>query len=790
MQDTNNTNNSAYTGLSASEVEYRNLNNLRNIQVQKISKSYSDIIKDNCFTLFNLINIILAAFIISIASWQNLLFMGVIFSNIVIGIFQEVRAKRILDKLSLITQAKCRVIRDNVMCEVAIDDIVIDDIVILESGNQIIADSIIFEGKVEVNESLLTGESDVQNKTKDDLLYSGSFIVSGKAFTKVIHVGEDNYASTILSDTKIYKKHKSQLRDSINFIIKMVGFVIIPMGFLLFIKQYFISDYSYPESIIGVVAALLGMVPEGLVLLISVALAVGTINLARKKTLVQELYCIETLARVDMLCLDKTGTLTQGIMRVENSIPYNISKEALLKHLSIMYQYIEDDNATSIAIKEIVNHLDIDEELIENIPFSSERKYSALSLKNNGSYIIGAYEYIFKQSDPSILNQIKAETKNGYRVLALAHSPNPIKKDVLPPDFTLLGLILLSDPIRKEAPQTLDYFRTQDVAIKIISGDDPLTVYEVAKKANVHNCQAWIDMQKVEDYEIVDVVQKYTVFGRVSPKQKKLLIQSLNKLGHTTAMIGDGINDCMALKVADCSISVAQGSEAAKSIANLVLLDNNFARLPDIVNEGRRVINNIQRASSIFLVKTTFSTIISFLTLFILNKYPFAPIQLTLISTLTIGIPSFFLALEANHNKVEGNFLINVFSKALPGALCVVASILYIHYLKYFIPISEAQQMTASVILTGTTCLFVLYRVSMPFSKKRFFLCLSMSVLFILFVIIGKNLFSLVELPLILLTMTLIGMCAIPFILSSTLFIAHKFNLKERILKLAKIEQS
>ena len=769
-----------HKGLSHKEVAHRLQNGQFNEQVDHISKSYQAIIKDNVFTLFNLINAILAGLVIFLGSWRNLLFMGVIFSNVVIGILQELRAKRVLDKLSLITQAKVRVVRDGAWQEISISDVVLDDIVSLSTSNQIIADAVVVDGRIEVNESLVTGESDIIIKHIGDKLYSGSFVVSGTALCQVVHVGADNYAQTIMKDAKSFRKHKSQLRDSINYIIKIIGVIIIPMGILLFAKQYLISEYTFAQAIISTVAALIGMIPEGLVLLTSVALAVGTINLARRKTLVQELYCIETLARVDTLCLDKTGTITEGNMQVEQILQI---KEGVHVHelLANFHHVLKDDNATALAIRNYVGNAKELDEASVILPFSSARKCSAVTFQEAGTLMLGAYEFICDVPDPEIMNCIHKEADLGNRVLVLMHSNQPIKDETIDRQGEVYALIILSDPIRKEAPQTLDYFLSQGVDVKIISGDDPRTVHEIAHKAHLKNYDSYVDMSQISDDEIDEIVCTYTIFGRVSPMQKKLMIASLKRQGHVTAMIGDGVNDVMALKEADCSISVAQGSEAAKNIANLVLLDNNFANMPHIVDEGRRVINNIQRAASLFLVKTTFSTLLAFLTLFLIRRYPFEPIQLTLISSLTIGIPSFFLALEPNYARVKGNFLLNVFSRAIPGALCVVLSVVYVHVLNNFISISDAQMSTMALIMTATSSLIVLYRVCVPFTRLRFFIFVMMTSLMIACMILIPGVFYIVHLNFYQTVCTGAGMAAIPFVMDFFFRFAKTMKLKERL---------
>lgn len=762
-----------HKGLNDEQVATRMQEHLYNEEVDKLTKSYKTIFKDNFFTLFNLINAILAGLIIYIGSWKNLLFLGTIICNLVIGILQEVRSKRILDKLSLITQSSITVIRNGEEVSLHTSDLVLDDIMLVKTGSQICCDSIVQDGKLEVNESLVTGESDIITKKVGDSLYSGSFVVSGNAVLKVEHVGKDNYAQTILSDAKVQNRYKSQLRDSINFIIKTIGIIIIPLGILLFLKQFYFGDYSFDESILATVAALIGMIPEGLVLLTSVALAVGTIHLARKQTLVQELYCIETLARVDTLCLDKTGTITKGKMQVEEMI--SLDGQDYSKALSNVVHHLKDENSTAYAIQAFVRE-DTSFKPIVKIPFSSSRKLSAISFENEGTYILGAYSFVCKQQNDKIADRLRKEAERGYRIITLAYSSKMIENNEIPDDAKAIAFLSLSDPIREEAPHTLAYFEQQGVDIKIISGDDPATVHEIARKANLKNYDLYVDASQLKDEDMMMAVKKYTVFGRVTPEQKKLMIQCLKQQGHITAMVGDGVNDVMALKASDCSIAMASGAETAKNVANLVLLDSNFANVPHIVAEGRRVINNIQRASSLFLVKTTFSLILSILTLFLSTKYPYAPIQLTLISTITIGIPSFFLALENNYSRVKGNFLINVFTRAIPGALMVILCIIYVNILHFVFVFSDEAVSTMCVILTVVSGLIVLHRVCTPFTKSRLFIFNSMCVLFVLAIIFGHDLFMLHPLNLFQLGCLIGGCVAMPFIMDIIYRIGSKIT--------------
>lgn len=697
-------------GLSESQVAERVSAGLVNIQEDQNSKSVQQIIRSNLMTFFNMINLILAVLIICVGSFKNLFFMGIVICNTAIGIFQEIRAKRTLDKLSLITAAKVSVIRDGEKSKIDIFDLVQDDIMLLGAGNQICADAVVREGMVEVNEALISGESDIIAKHPGDPLYSGSFVVSGKAKTQVVHVGKDSFANRLMSEAKVMKKQKSELQKSINTILKIISILIVPLGAGLFASQYFVSGASFGSSIVNMVAAVLGMIPEGLVLLTSIALAVGVIHLAQKQTLVHELFCIETLARVDVLCLDKTGTLTEGRMKVEDVI--------LLKELPLdeiignLLCSLNDDNATFLAMKDHfqdcrtykAGHV---------IPFSSARKYSGVSFEGKGTYLFGAYEFMFPDHrDEDLMAQIDRHTSNGIRVLVLAHSDQEITENVLPAGLSPCAIILLSDIIRPEAKETLRYFADNDVRLMVISGDNPATVANIARKAGLEGAESYVDATTLKTPEqLQTAVDKYQVFGRVTPEQKKSIVTALKDNGHTVAMTGDGVNDVLALKEADCSIAMAAGSDAAKNCSNLVLLDSNFSSMPYIVREGRRVINNIQSAASLFLVKTIFSLILTVLTLVISSSYPFIPIQLSIISMWAVGIPTFILSLEPNFNRITGNFLKNVLQNALTGALTIVAEISVITFFCSILKTPEPVRSTMCVLATGITSLHMIKKV-------------------------------------------------------------------------------
>ncbi|HJJ14092.1 MAG TPA: cation-translocating P-type ATPase [Clostridiaceae bacterium] len=651
-------------GLTKEEVEERIKENKVNYDTSLPTKSIKTIVRENIFTLFNLINILLGVAVFCVGSYKNLLFLIVIFCNTAISIIQEINSKKAVDKLSILAQAKVNCIRDGEKQEIGINSIVLDDLLMLETGNQIVADSIILEGEVEVNESFITGESDVIYKRKGDTLLSGSFVVSGKCKAEVIHIGDENYTSKISSGAKYVKKVNSEIMKSLNGIIKIVSIAIVPIGILLFFNQLGLTENSFKNAVVNTVAAIIGMIPEGLVLLTSTVLAVSVIRLSKRKVLVQELYCIETLARVDTLCLDKTGTITEGTMEVNDIIEITKSKEELEEILSEISSASDDNNSTIEAIRAKYKNKQ-KWKVINKIPFSSQKKWSGVCFKDKGSYIIGAPEFVLREKYDEYKERIE-KYSNDYRVIIVANSEGDFIEKELPDKLEVLGFVLISDVIRKEASKTLEYFKEQGVNIKIISGDNPITVSKIAKRAGVENSEKYINMQEIKTKEQLEKAAKeYTIFGRVTPVQKKELVQALKKEGHTVAMTGDGVNDVLALKEADCSIAMASGSDATRNVAELVLLDSNFASMPEIVLEGRRTINNIERSATLFLVKTIYASILAIIFLFVNMPYPFMPIQLTLISTVTIGIPSFVLALEPNKERIKGKFLRNVISRAL-----------------------------------------------------------------------------------------------------------------------------
>ncbi len=736
-------------GLSTEQVESRRQRGLVNGTEEIKTKTIGQIIRGNLITPFNILNAILAALILMVGSYKNLLFMGVIFSNILIGTFQEIRAKKTIDKLKLIAAPKAHVVRSGTKQSLPISDLVLDDIMLLTAGNQVCADGIVVEGECEVNEALITGESNPVVKKTGDHLLSGSFVGSGNCLVRVEHVGADNYAAKITASAKYLKKPNSEIMTWINKIIKWIGFGIIPIGLLLFYKQIFISGQAFNLAIVSTVAALIGMIPEGLVLLTSVVLAVSVIRLAHHNALVQELYSIETLARVDTLCLDKTGTITEGTMQVDAIVPLcEISQQETEDAIAALINSLNDENPTSNALREL-GHNSPQWKCTDMVSFSSARKWSGASFSEVGSFILGAGEFVMKDNFDQIRTLVEKYSQQGQRVLLLAHSDGMFHDKELPDSVSPLALILLSDRIRKNAKKTLEYFSAQGVDIKVISGDNAITVANIAKKAGLRTADNFVDATTLENYDDIKVAaEKYSVFGRVTPQQKFELIKALKEQKHTVAMTGDGVNDVLALKESDCSIAMASGSDASRTVSQVVLLDSNFASMPRIVNEGRRSINNLQRSASLFLVKAIFSAIIAVLFIFLSFDYPFQPIQFTLINAVTIGIPSFILALEPNKERIHGKFIVNIIKKALPGALTMVLNILLLMAVSSFLSFSAEQISTLAVIITGYTGLLTLFKVCIPFNLKNAALFLLMVTIFVVALIFFKPLFAVVSLTL------------------------------------------
>ena len=720
-------------GLTSDEVRKLKEKKLVNYKSDVKTKSFLQIICGNIFTLFNFLNFGLAIAVFFAGSYKNLLFMGVVICNTLISTIQEIRSKITVDKLSLLNESRATVIRDGEEKLISIYDIVLGDIIKLKAGNQIPTDCKVISGEALVNEALLTGEEDSITKTKGSNLFSGSFVVSGMCLCKAIHVGDDNYASQISMEAKYIKKINSELMNFINKIIKYISISIIPIGVLLFLGQ--LKESSLSEAIISSVAALIGMIPEGLVLLTSTVLAIGVIRLSKYRVLVQELYCIETLARVDTICLDKTGTITEGKMDVSKVVSLNgTMMDEITDALGIISYHMQDDNQTMNAIsKKYLRKNDYN--VNEIVPFSSKEKWSGISF-DNISYVLGAPDILVSTSS---IKELENYINN--RVIILCKSKSKLNKKI-PNDLIPMALIVINDRIRSDARATLNYFKEEGVDIKLISGDNPKTVAHIAQMVGLEDIK-YVDMSKTKS-SISDLVDKYNIFGRVKPNQKKDIVIALKAKGHTVAMTGDGVNDVLALKESDCSIAMNSGSDAARNVSQLVLLDNNFSSMPKVVSEGRRCINNLQRSSTLFLCKTTYATLLALIFMVLSMPYPFVPIQLTLTSTVTIGIPSFILALEPNDERINGKIILNVLKKSIPTAITIVFNILLIMFLSSFIKLSSDEISTLCVIMTGITGFMLLYRICVPFNNIRRILFTSLLAIFIIEVLFLRNLFSLV----------------------------------------------
>ena len=696
------------------------------------TRTVKQIILENTLTFFNFINVVLLVLVLVAGSYKNAMFVTVIVINTVIGVIQELRAKKILDSLAILTASKARVIRDSQQMSIPTDELVLGDLIFLKAGDQIPADAVVLKGTLEVNESLLTGESDTLVKKEEAQLFSGSVVTSGQAYCQVVHVGKDNYAAKITREAKEFKRHNSELRNALNKILKVISIIIVPLGIALFVKQYFLVHDTFRDSVVSTVAGMLGMIPEGLILLTSVALTLGSIRLAQRKTLVQELYCIETLARVDVLCLDKTGTITEGTMCVERVDDLGALEDGLSteKAMGNLMAVLQDDNATFDAMKK---HFKADKsfQLNHAIPFSSDRKYSGAVFEEQGTFLVGAVQFLFPQGQEELKERCSRAASEGLRVLVLAHSPAMSQENELPQDLVPCALILITDVIRQEAPDTLAYFENQGVDLKVISGDDPVTVAAIARRAGLKHADQYVDATTLETMEQIEkAVAMYSVFGRVTPQQKRMMVQALKKQGHTVAMTGDGVNDVLALKESDCSVAMASGSDAAKNIANVVLLESNFAVMPQIVNEGRRVVNNIRMAASMFLIKTIFSVSLSILTVFFGVAYPFEPIQMSLISAGAVGIPTFLLNQESNYEKIDNTFLRHVFMNAFPTAITITFCVFTIMQVCQHVYDSTTMLSTACVLVTGWSYMTALKKVYSPMNLYRSIVIGGMQVLF------------------------------------------------------------
>ena len=696
----------------------------KNISEIKPYKTTKEIIFSNIFTFFNAMNLVLAAFIATTLRFENMLFLGVITINTAIGIFQEVRSKNALEKLSLLGRSKYRVNRDNEIKNIDSEEIVLGEYLHLNLGDQVPVDAEIIEGSIEVDESLLTGESDNIFKTTNDKVMSGSNVVSGSCLVRAIAVGEDSYINKLAKSTKEFKKYPSKLRDYMDKILKVISILLVPVAIMLYIRGASLGR-GYVEIVLRSAGALVGMIPEGLILLVSVSLAVAAMKLAKKKVLVQELYCVETLARVDVLCFDKTGTITTGNMNV-----VEIDDEVAEK-LSSYLAYFDDENATSRALK---NHLTCKKQWnVEELgAFSSKNKYSFIKLQNGGTYFFGAYEFLgFSPEMDEYYENLK---KEGYRILSLAYTEDSTN---IPTNMKLIGHVVLSDEIKENTKETFKYFESQGVEVKIISGDNHIAVYGVAKKAGFKEDAKAIDMTKVTEEDFEKTVLENDIFGRVTPEQKQKMVAVLQKAGKTVAMSGDGVNDVLALKKADISFAMNGATSAAKSVSNIVFLTDDFGVFYDILMEGRRVINNIQKVASLFLTKTFFSIVFSILSVIFALEFAFIPIQFTIISAITIGIPSFFLTFEANKEKVSNNFMKDILTNAAIGGGILVATVL----LTNFAITDNSQAKFISFLLALINGLCMVAKVSLPLNKYKLALLSMLSIAAIIGV--GVNIFIL-----------------------------------------------
>ncbi len=730
-------------GLSSSEVNIRIKEGKVNYDTTTPSKSVKQILIENTFTLFNFINVILGVAIIIVGSYKNLLFLGVVICNTLISTIQEIRAKKIVDKLSVISASKAKVIRDGKEKEVNLNEIVLDDVIVYNLGNQIVTDSKILLGECEVNESFITGEAKTIYKKEGDTILSGSFIVSGSVKAKVIHVGLDNYTSIISHDAKQMKKEiNSEIMKSLNKIVKYVSIALVPIGILLLLRQFSIDGNTTQNAVVTVVAAVVGMIPEGLILLVSTVLAISVLRLSKYNVLVQDLYALETLARVDTLCLDKTGTITEGKMEVIDVIPLdNHTINEIDEALEIISTNLDDKNPTFNAINDKYGN-ESNVKALKKIPFSSDRKYSGVTLKNE-SYIMGAPEFVLGDNIKKYQKKID-ELSEENRVLILVKT-EALKDNKLNLNMIPMALILIRDKVRKEAINTLRYFMDNDVNIKVISGDSVSTVSNVARAVGIDVIGAFDAREITEETDLNLVVEENTVFGRVRPEQKRMLISALKSNGHVVAMTGDGVNDVLALKESDCGVAMNDGSDAARNVSELVLLDSNFDSMPKIVKEGRRTINNVERSATLFLSKTIYASLLALLFLFINYTYPFIPIQMTLINSLTIGIPAFILALEPNKSRVKGRFFINVISKAIPSGITTVVNILLLVFVASLLNIPNEQTSTIAVIITAYTAILLIYRISKPLNLLRKSLLVLLTGIFLVMILtpIGRSIFSL-----------------------------------------------
>lgn len=715
-------------GLTKSQVENRIKNGQINGEFEGSTKTVKRIVVDNVVTLFNIVNFIMAIGIAMVHSYRNMMFISVVVWNIAIGIFQELKAKRIIDKMTLITQPKACAIRDGHEQYINFKDIVIDDIIKIKRGNQVCADAVIVSGDCCVSESLISGESDMIYKSCGDTIYAGSFITSGYIYARVVAVGSENYIGSLTNKSKYYKISESQMLRAIKFIIKFVSICIVPLVIIIFNNQVNITGNTFENAVVNTVAAVIGTMPSGLILLTTVVMEVSVIKLSGFNTLVQDMYSIESLARVDTICLDKTGTITLGKMEVSDIIGIDCDNPEEL--VQIFCNTMKDENETLNAL---IEKYFTDEKYTATkvIPFSSEKKWSLVSVEEVGTIIIGAAKFMDIKDIDFYMETIKKYSKEGYRVLILGFSDSVMNNDTIPSDLECKAIILLKDMIKPSAKSAIEYFKKQGVDIKIISGDNPYTITRAAMDSGVEGYDNVIDCTGISDEELKEKCENHVIFGRISPQQKLAVIEGLRENGHVVGMIGDGVNDIMAIREADCGIAMQNGSDAVKCCSQMILLDSEFSQIPKIIEEGRKTINNIERSATLYLVKTIYSFVLALVFIFVNMRYPFVPIQLTLIGALSIGIPSFMLAMEPNIDKVTGSFLRNVLKKAIPGAIGILINIAISIFIANSYKMNNEELSTITTYLVSIAAMVVLFDLCRPFTEFRLLMCAILSILFV-----------------------------------------------------------
>ena len=740
------------TGLSSAQAQDRMDAGWGNLPIDPPGKTVGQIIKSNVFTYFNMLFFVLAAFVLVFGTWQNAMFLGVVFANIAIGIVQELRSKRTLDKLTLLTAPHGFVIRDGRQRKIPTSEMVRDDIVVFSAGSQIYADAVVVSGECSANEALITGEADEIKKTPGSELLSGSFVVSGECRARLTQVGADSYANRLTLEAKEAKPpQQSEMMRSLTRLVQVIGIAIIPLGVLMAVKEIVWLGRSVSDGVVATVASLIGMIPEGLYLLTSMALAAGVVRLAQKKTLVHDMGCIETLARVDVLCVDKTGTVTENKMTVEDVVPLCPDRFEEGDIRLIMADYVgamRADNDTMAALRRYFTG-EVKQPAIKAVPFTSAKKFGGVSFHEDETYLLGAPDVLLGERYGKYAAQIDAYSAKGCRVLLLALYDGQPDDEALDAEMLPISLILLSNKIRAEAPDTFKYFAEQGVAIKVISGDNAMAVSEVAKRAGIKGAESYVDARTLEtDEDIAAAVEKYTVFGRVTPDQKRRFVRALKAAGHTVAMTGDGVNDVLALKEADCSIAMASGSDAASQVSHIVLLESNFAAMPSVVAEGRRVINNIERSAALFLVKNIFSFSLAVISLIFTLPYPVTSAQMSLVSALTIGAPGFVLAMEPNTARIKGKFLPNVIYRALPGGLTDLILILGVILFCMVFQVGENMMSTVCAIILNIVGLMVVHYTCKPYNLLRKAMMTGLTVAFVFCVLLLPQLFTLTSLDL------------------------------------------